>query len=214
MSEPRTTQPRELIHTDVWGPAQTKALSGRARWYISLIDDATWYCEVQFMVSKGEASNKVKEYLTYLERQLGRWMKAVRADNGKEYVNNVLLSWCTETGIALQLTAPYSPAQNGIAEQFNRTLRELARAMQLTNNAPAFLWPEAIVHVAYVRNRLHMQALVGMTPYECWTNHQPDVSHFQEFGCPVWIMKEGLNINKLAAKSERFTFVGFLDGPL
>ena len=29
MSEPRTTQPGELIHTDVWGPAQTEALSGR-----------------------------------------------------------------------------------------------------------------------------------------------------------------------------------------
>ena len=52
-----------------------------------------------------------------------------------------------------------------------------------------------------------------MTPYEHWTTRRPDVSHLQEFGCPVWIMKEGVSINKLAAKSEKFTFVGFLDEP-
>ena len=43
-----------------------EALSGRACWYISFVDDVICYCEVWFMVSKGEASNKLKEYLTYL----------------------------------------------------------------------------------------------------------------------------------------------------
>ena len=175
-------------------------------------NDATRYCEVQFMVSKGEASSKVREYLIYLERQLGHRTRTVRTDNGKEYVNNALTSWCKETGIDLQVTVPYSPAQNGVAERFNRTLGELARAMRLANDAPAFLWPKAVAHTAYVRNCSHMCALVGMTPYEHWTTHRPDVSHLQEFGCPVWIMKEGVSINKLAAKSEKFTFVGFLDG--
>ena len=85
--------------------------------------------------------------------------------------------------------------------------------MQLANDAPAFLWPEVVAHAAYVWNHSHMRALVGMTPYEHWTNHQLDVSHLQGFSCPVWIMKEGVSINKLATKSKKFTFVGFLDGP-
>ena len=213
MSEPRNTQLGEMIHTDVWGPAQTEALSGHARWYISLIDDVTWYCEVRFMVSKGEASEKLKEYLIYLERQLGRRTKAVRANNGKEYLKNEFISWCKETGIDLQVTAPCSPAQNRVAKRFNRTLGELARAMRIANNVPAFLWPEAITHAVYVRNQSHTCTLVGSTPYEKWMGHRPDVSHFKEFRCPVWIMKEGVSINKLDAKSEKLTFVGFLDGP-
>ena len=212
MSEPRNTKPGEMIHTNVWGPAQTEALSGCVRWYISLIDDATHYCEVRFMVSKGEASEKLKEYLIYLERQLGRQTKAVRADNGKEYLKNEFISWCKEMGIDLQVTAPYSPVQNGVAERFNRTLGELARAMRIANNVPAFLWPEAVTHAAYVRNRSHTCALVGSTPYEKWMGRRPDMSHFEEFGCPVWIIKEGVSINKLDAKSEKLTFVGFLDG--
>ena len=81
------------------------------------------------MVSKGEALSKVKEYLIYLERQLGCQTRTVHTDNGKEYVNNALTSWCKETSIDLQVTVPYSPAQNGVAERFNHTLSELARTM-------------------------------------------------------------------------------------
>ena len=84
--------------------------------------------------------------------------------------------------------------------------------MRLMNDAPAFLWPEAVAHTTYVWNCSHTHALVGTTPYECWINHRLDVSHLQEFGCPVWIMKEGVSINKLATKSDKFTFVRFLDG--
>ena len=163
------------------------------------------------MVSKGEASKKLKEYLIYLEHQLGRQAKAVDADNGKEYLKNEFIFWCKETGINLQVTAPYSPMQNGIAKWFNRTLGELACAMRIANDVPPFLWPEAIAHAAYVQNQLHTHALVGSTPYKQWTGHQPNISHFKEFECPVWIMKEGVSINKLDTKSEKLTFVGFLD---
>jgi len=38
---PRTTQPGELIYTDVWGPARTVALTGHVQWYITFINDAS-----------------------------------------------------------------------------------------------------------------------------------------------------------------------------
>ena len=71
------------------------------------------------MVSKGEVSNKLNEYLTYLECQLGHRTKAVQVDNGKEYINNDLLAWCREMGIDLQVMVPYSPVQNSISKCFN-----------------------------------------------------------------------------------------------
>ena len=40
-----------------------------------------------FMVNKGKAGQKLREYLTFLEHQLGKRPKAVRADNGHEYLN-------------------------------------------------------------------------------------------------------------------------------
>ncbi|GBE84071.1 hypothetical protein SCP_0600490 [Sparassis crispa] len=106
----------------------------------------------------------------------------------------------------------YSPSQNGVAEQFNRTLLELARAMLITKNLPSFLWAEAVAYAAYLRNRAPMKALHGRTPEEAWTGNKPNVAHLREFGSDVWILTEGQNLSKLEPKSKKHTFVGFADG--
>ena len=51
-----------------------------------------------------------------------------------------------------QLTAPYSPSQNGIAERMNRTLVELARTMRISADLPENLWESASTHASYLRN--------------------------------------------------------------
>ena len=66
-----------------------------------------------------------------------------------------LKDWCDERGIEIQLTAPYSPSQNGIAERMNRTLVEIARAMRISADLPENLWESAI------RTRYHETVGVG-----------------------------------------------------
>ena len=39
------------------------------------------------------------------------------------------MDWCHDHGIEVQMTAPYSPSQNGVAERMNRMLVEIAQAM-------------------------------------------------------------------------------------
>ena len=51
-----------------------------------------------------------------------------------------------------------------------------------------------------------------MTPYEAWTEKKPNVSHFREFGSDVWILDESKNRSKLAPKSKKMVFVGFMGG--
>jgi transposase InsO family protein len=85
-----------------------------------------------------------------LHTQFRHMPKALCADNGKEYVNQILRNWCNEHGIQLQSTAPYTPQQNGVAEHFNRSLVELARAMRDAKNIPISLWPTTIAHAAYL----------------------------------------------------------------
>ncbi len=55
--------------------------------------------------------------------------KAIQMDRGREFVNQPLFDWCQSKGMEMQMTAPYSPSQNGVAERMNRTLEDLARAM-------------------------------------------------------------------------------------
>ena len=67
------------------------------------------------MKKKSDAAEKVKNYLMYLKTQ-GNLPKAIRFDNGKEFLNLGLKDWCAQQGINIHTTAPYSPSQNGVAE--------------------------------------------------------------------------------------------------
>jgi transposase InsO family protein len=90
----------------------------------------------------------------------------MRFNNGKELVNEDTKSWAAQKGITIETMAPYSPSQNGVAEYFNQTLLELARAMLISSGQPTFLWDEAVSHANYLRNRAPTRALQGITPLE------------------------------------------------
>jgi hypothetical protein len=103
----------------------------------------------------------------------------------------------------IELTAPYSPSQNSIAERMNHTLVELARVMLTASKLPEFLWEPAISHVAYVRNCAYTTSIQGQTPYQGWEGTKPNVSHLREFGAPVWVLLQGQNIvQKILPKSK------------
>jgi hypothetical protein len=139
--------------------------------------------------------------------------RAIQIDGEKEFVNEKLIKWCKENGIEVYLTAPYSPAQNGVAERMNRTLVELARAMLIGQKLPEFLWKHAVLHTGYLRNRTYTKKL-ETTPYQGWFNEKPNVTYLREFGALVWVLLQGIKENrKLLPKLKRQYYVGFEDGP-
>ena len=73
------------------------------------------------------------------------------------------------------MTAPYSPSQNGVAEQMNRTIVEPARAM--LHGLPEFLWEYTVSHSLYLHNRTYTRTLDNKTPYEMRFKIKPNVSH-------------------------------------
>ena len=50
--------------------------------------------------------------------------KAIRSDNGPEFICNNIKDYCTEEKIELKHIQPGKPMQNGYIERFNRTFRE------------------------------------------------------------------------------------------
>jgi hypothetical protein len=205
----RKTQPGDLTHIDLWGKYGTASINGN-HYYILFVDDSGRYITTEFLKEKSEAVQKVKDYLAQLISH-NRKPKAIRIDRGKEFVNKNLSAWCCEKGIEIQMTAPYSPAQNGVAERMNRTLVELARAMM--QGIPEFLWEYAINHSSYLRNRAYTKSITNKTPYEMWFTKKPNISHLREFGAPVWVLLQGQKQpRKMEPKSKRRLFVGYDDG--
>jgi len=69
------------------------------------------------------------------EKQTGQQIKAIRNDNGREYINGAFENFLISHGIKRQLTVPHTPQQNGVAERANRTLVEMARSMMVHSSA-------------------------------------------------------------------------------
>jgi len=160
------TQPGELTHVDLWGPYDIQPIHGNS-YFLLMIDDALWFIMVDFLKAKSQAVQKIKDQMTYLSVR-DKTPCTIRMDRGTEFVNDELKTWCHSHGIRLQMTTPYSPSQNGVAERMNRTLVELSCAMIKASDLPEFLWEPAVAHAVYVRNRSFTRYIPSATLYQKW----------------------------------------------
>ena len=118
-----------------------------------MLDDFSGLSVVTPLHSKDQTANAVRSLIPFLEKAAGAAVRTVRTDRGGEYMSHELAQYFTDKGIQHQLTAPYTPQQNGAAERLNRTLMERVRAMLQDMQLPQHLWAEAVVAANYARNR-------------------------------------------------------------
>eukprot|EP00887_Chlorella_sp_A99_P001341 scaffold14.g1341.t1 len=137
------TQPLALVHTDLCGPMPVTSLGGN-KYFLTLLDDHSKLSVVRPLARKSEVAGAVKDTLTLLENQIGQRTKRLRCDNGSEYINNELTTFCALKGIKLETTVRYTPEQNGAAERLNRTLMDKVRPMLANDDLPKNLWAEAV----------------------------------------------------------------------
>ncbi len=91
-----------------------------------------------------------------------------------------------------ELSVPYSPEQNGLAERLNRTLMESARTMMAHAGLPDCYWAEAIATAAYVRNRMPSRAQLLRMKDE--TEHRTSSCVWMYCLCPcTFQMQQGKN---------------------
>lgn len=53
----------------------------------------------------------------------GEVPKAIRCDNGPEYISSKILDWAKKNEIDIACIQPGNPQQNAYIERFNRTVR-------------------------------------------------------------------------------------------
>ena len=205
-----STRKLQRVHSDVCGPMPTDSIGGK-RYFVTFIDDYTRCCKVYFMKNKSEVSERFKEFELITTNECGLSVGTLRSDNGGEYLSKEFESYLQSKGIHHELSAPYTPAQNGVAERINRTLMERARAMLGHAGLPERYWAEAVATAAYLRNRTPTRALKDkITPFEKWYGRKPDLSHLRVFGCMAYAYIPDVNRKgKLSKKAEKLRFIGY-----
>jgi hypothetical protein len=84
----------ELLHTDIAGPYGTPSLTGM-RYILTVLDDFTKLSSVECVKSKDHVPDALISICKNLENQCtyhpgSPVIKAIRCDNGKEYINGVV----------------------------------------------------------------------------------------------------------------------------
>ena len=136
----------------------------------------------------------------------------IRTNRGGEFVSNEFQSYCETNGITRQLTAPYSPQQNGVVERRNRTLLGMTRSILNHMHLPNYLWGEAVRHVTYIINRVATRVLLLQTPYEAYKGRKPNLGHIRVFGCVSHAKTDTHRLKKLDDRSRTLVHLGIEPG--
>ena len=135
--------------------------------------------------------------------------RVLRTNGGGEYVSTEFNEFCESERIIHEVTPPYTPQHNGVAERKNRTLLNMVRSMLKSKNLPKYLWGEAVNTAAYILNRSPTKKVENMTPEEAWTGVKPCMSHLRVFGSICYRHVLDQVRTKLDDKGERMILLGY-----
>lgn len=192
----------ELIHTDVCGPLPVMSMGG-GKLFLTFIDDYSRMLHVFILRSKGEVFSKFVLYKKQVENELNLKIKAVRSDNGTEFVNRNFCEFFEKHGIRHEKSTPYSPQQNGLAERMNRTIIEKVRCMLIDSKLTKNFWAEAVCAAVDIINNVSS----NVTPQEKWSGKKSNYADFKVFGCRAMVWQPNVKRSKLDEKSHEYIYL-------
>lgn len=98
------------VHVDLWGAYRTPSTCG-AVYFLTIVDDFSQAVWDYLLLDKKEVERVVKELCALVERQFQKQVRAVRSDNGTEFL--CLKSYFAAQGIVHQISCVGTPQQNG-----------------------------------------------------------------------------------------------------
>lgn len=137
--------------------------------------------------TKDQADARIEDFLKYIERQANvpvQELKVIRTEGGGEFQTESSGDLIAPQGPHHLHSVRYRSSQNGVAERMIRTVTEMACAMLLDSRLPHYMWEDALLHAAYVRNRVPRRG-ERVTPHEKIDGARPNLRTIPVFGQSV-----------------------------
>nr|AAK50132.1 putative gag-pol polyprotein [Oryza sativa Japonica Group] len=164
---------------------------------------------VFFLHDKSIVAELFKKFAKRAQNEFSCTLVKIRSDNGSEFKNTNIEDYCDDLGIKHELSATYSPQQNGVVERKNRTLIEMARTMLDEYGVSDSFWAEAINTACHAINRLYLHRLLKKTSYELIVGRKPNVAYFRVFGCKCYIYHKGVRLTKFESRCDKGFLLGY-----
>ena len=133
----------------------------------------------------------------------------LKSDGGREYDNKTFGEFCFAQGIQGEMTALFSPHQNGVPERRWQTVGDMAKCFLKQANWPNSFWVGAVDVAFYLTNRcLGCSLPPNKTVFELFYGRKPDLSNMKVFGCSAFrFLKVG--VKNLDSKAFKELYVGY-----
>ncbi|CAA7042757.1 unnamed protein product [Microthlaspi erraticum] len=154
-----------------------------------------------------EALEKFKVYKTEVELQQSNLIKKLRTDRGGEYYDP---AYFQSVGIIHEVTAPYTPQQNGVSERKNRVLKEMVNSMLSYSGLSDGFWGEGMLTACYLLNRVPNKRN-KITPYELWYKKKPNLNYLRVWGCRAVVRLPQPKIRTLGERGIDCIFIGYAE---
>ncbi|GBL79926.1 Retrovirus-related Pol polyprotein from transposon TNT 1-94 [Araneus ventricosus] len=206
--EYKATKQGKLIYSGICGPTSVQSVGG-ASYVILLKDDYSGFRTVNFLKHKNDALEAFQKFAQLCENKFSHKIKALRVDNGTEYINLHFSDFLNKKDIQLETTAPYTPQQNERSERGMRTTVGIARSITYSKELPLYLWAEAVNTAIYILNRTPASQAPDSTLHELWTGKSTSLNHLRIFGSEAYMHVPDNLQKKLEPKSRKMIFVGY-----
>jgi transposase InsO family protein len=130
------------------------------------------------LTDKSAAFKRFQLFKIKIEKEISTSIRGLCTDRGGEFTSNEFFEFCATNGIHRQLTAAYTPQQNGVAERKNRTIMNMVRSLLTSRQVPKTFWPEGVNWAVHILNRSPTLAVRNKTLEEAWSGTKPSVAHF------------------------------------
>ncbi|GJW29518.1 retrovirus-related pol polyprotein from transposon TNT 1-94 [Tanacetum coccineum] len=197
-----------LLHMDLFGPVSPISIN-HEKYTLVIVDEYSRYTWVQFLKKKSQARKIIMSFIRMVENQNDVKVQQIRTDNGTEFRNHELESFCDEKGISHIFSSPYTPKQNGVAERKNRTLIEATRTMINGSLLSKHFWTKAVRIACYTQNRSIIVKRHDKTPYEIFRERILDINYFHMFGYLMFFHNHKDHLGKFDAKADDGYFLGY-----
>ena len=182
----RAAAPVDLVHIDTVGPFPESL--GGSRYVVMFVDSAS-----RFQHAYRTRDKSASAILGVVQRFIADMgvPRAFRTDNGTEYTNSAFVEYCNSLQIRRELTAPYTPQQNGPVEsglsraikadhaariEVNRLFPDvhLEKLKGVRDPDGTSLWMESVLWASEGFNRSATTANSGLlSPYEIIYGSRP-----------------------------------------
>jgi transposase InsO family protein len=180
-----------------------------SKYFITFVDEHTRMMWLYTIKLKSEALEVFKKFKVLTETESGKSIKTLRTDGGGEYTSKSFEEFCCNEGISHEVTSPYTPQHNGLAERRNRTILDMARSMLKQKNMPHMFWGEAVSTATYILNKCPTKKLKNKVPEQAWSGRKPSVKHLKVFGSICYKHIPDAKRSKLDDKSEKMILLGY-----